>query len=150
MNRKRLRRRARGGGRGRQRFEEVEHTADRAFRAFGHDLRELFVHAAQAMFDLQGESGRGRATVTRDVSVAGLDRETLLVNWLNELLYLQEVHGESYSRLDIQEISETHLRARVHGRRQPGARRLIKAVTFHNLKVKPSARGWQATLVVDV
>jgi SHS2 domain-containing protein len=131
-------------------FHEVEHTADRAFRAQGRDLRELFASAAQAMSAIQGPPSGQPATVTRDIEVRGLDRETLLVNWLNELLYQQEAHGERYERFEIVEISEQQLRARIHGHPEVAPRRIIKAVTFHNLEVKSGPEGWEATVVVDV
>lgn len=136
--------------RGRRAFTEVEHTADRAFHARGRDLKELFTHAAQAMFALEGRRSGGRRIVPRDVALVALDRETLLVNWLNELLYLQEANGETYDRFDLREISDVHLRARIHGRAHGTSRRTIKAVTFHNLEVKHGPQGWEATVVVDV
>ena len=133
-----------------QRFEEVEHTADWAFRAHGRDLAQLFANAAHGMFELQGGAAEGKTSVAREIAVSGVDRETLLVNWLNELLYLQETQHESYSRFEILEISDTHLRACVHGWQHWPQGRTIKAVTFHYLEVKPSATGWEATIVVDV
>ena len=131
-------------------FHEVEHTADRAFRAQGRDLRELFASAAQAMFAIQGPPSGEPATLVREIEVQGLDRETLLVNWLNELLYQQEAHGEGYERFEIVEISEQQLRARIHGHPEAAPRRIIKAATFHNLQIKTGPNGWEATVVVDV
>ncbi len=132
-------------------FEEVEHTADWAFRVRGQDLKQLFANAADAMFALQLRPPPPPAQeVERQVEVTGLDRETLLVNWLNELLYLQEKHGEIYREFDLQEISDTRLRAHLRGQRSPGAARMIKAVTFHGLEIKRVAEGWEATVVVDV
>ena len=79
-------------------FDEIEHTTDRAFRARGRNFRELFEHAAQAMFALEaGCEGQPVVGPVRDVAVAGFDRETLLINWLNELLYLHKVHKENYA-----------------------------------------------------
>jgi len=72
------------------------------------------------------------------------------VNWLNELLYLQETQQETYSRFEILEISDTHLRARVHGRPHRPEGKLIKAVTFHGLEIRHSEDGLEATIVVDV
>ncbi len=129
-------------------FEEIEHTADVAFRAYGRDLAELFANAARGMFALEGGTAVP-ARSERRVEVEGVDRESLLVNWLNELLYLQERHGEVYSKFEVEEISPTRLRARVGGA-DAGARRRIKAVTFHQLEVKQTDEGWQATLVLDV
>lgn len=137
-------------------LDEIDHTADRAFRVRGHDLPELFVRAAEAILEMQGQrngrtrTGRKGNTTTREVEVEGFDRETLLVNWLNELLYLQETKQETCTTLEILEISDGRLRARLQV--QPGrrGRRLIKAVTFHGLQLRPRAKGWEATLVVDV
>ena len=135
-------------------FQETEHTADWAFSVQGRDLRELFVQAAQAMFQLQGQPSNAQSNAqlshVRDVQVDGFDRETLLVNWLNELLYLQEMNNETYANLEIREISDTHLTARLHGQSGQPNRRLIKAVTFHGLKVEQNDGGWRATVIVDV
>jgi SHS2 domain-containing protein len=133
-----------------QHFQEIEHTADWAFRAHGRDLAQLFAYAARGMFELQSGAGSGETSVARGVAVSGVDRETLLVNWLNELLYLQETQHETYSRFEVLEISDMHLRALVHGRPSPAEGKLIKAVTFHDLEVRRSEDGWEAAIVVDV
>ncbi len=131
-------------------FEEVEHTADWSFRVKGHDLPQLFVNAAHALSAMQPEeSGEGRS-VTREVQVEGVDRETLLVNWLNELLHLEHSNREAYHEFEVLEMTDTHLRTRIRGHSSPQARTPIKAVTFHNLAVKQIPGGWEATLVMDV
>jgi SHS2 domain-containing protein len=131
------------------RFREVEHTADRAFTVRGRDLAELFVLAARAICAIQGQPDT-QETVSREVEVSGVDRETLLVNWLNEILYLQDVHKESYSRFQVAVISDTFLRASLHGEPDASIRRSIKAVTFHGLKIEHLPDCWEATIVVDV
>ncbi len=137
-----------------KRFEEIPHTADWSFRAFGRDLRELFANAAHALFAMEGAampSQPGSAPeIERTVAVSGIDYESLLVNWLSELLYLQESNRETYHRFDVQELSPTELRARVHG--TPGIEidKVIKAVTYHGLKIQETPQGWEAVVIVDV
>ncbi len=131
-------------------FRELEHTADRAFVVRGGDLAELFVHSAQALFSAGGAHGEVSLPVSRTVEVCGADLETLLVNWLNELLYLQETYGESYTRFEIQAFSDRRLRAAIYAAPGARARRVIKAVTFHGLRIERSADGWEAVFVVDV
>jgi SHS2 domain-containing protein len=131
-------------------FEEVEHTADRAFRARGRTLAELLENAARAMAALDGASPEVDPTVTRVVEVNGVDRETLLVNWLNEILYLEQTQGEVYDRFRILEASDHHLRAQLGGGKSSNRVSQIKAATFHNLKVDQSPEGLEATVVVDV
>ena len=134
-----------------QPYEEVEHTADWAFRIRGGTLADLFLNAAQAVCWPRAAAPEFEPTVSREVSVEGVDRETLLVNWLNELLYLQETECEAYNRFEVIEISDTWLRARVEGRRrQASDANPIKAVTFHELRITESKDGFEVTVVVDV
>jgi SHS2 domain-containing protein len=133
-----------------KRFEEIPHTADWSFRAFGGDLNELFENAASAIFTLEGAKGSEGTEIARVVKVNGIDHESLLVNWLSELLYLQESHREVYHQFHIEALTPTHLRAHVLGTPSQRIDKVIKAVTYHNLKIEQSSNGWEAVVVVDV
>ena len=132
------------------RFEQVEHTADLALRIYGRTLRELFSTAAYAMFSQIADLGPVALAVHREVAVEGIDYESLLVNWLNELLYLQETRGEVYTTFEIKQLTRRHLRATVGGARTENIHTLIKAATYHELSIIRT-RGWYAsTIVLDV
>jgi SHS2 domain-containing protein len=133
-----------------KRFEEIPHTADWSFRAFGKDLRELFANAAFAIFAMEGAESRSALETARTVEVTGVDHVSLLVNWLTELLWLQELHRETYQRYLIETLSPTHLRAQVIGTPWSKMDKVIKAVTYHNLKIEQTPTGWEAVVVVDV
>ncbi len=136
-----------------KRYEEIPHTADWSFRAFGRDRRELFANAAFALFAMEGahmsEDKPVRGT-RRVVEVDGVDYESLLVNWLNELLYLQESNRETYHHFEIASLEPTHLTAQIVG--TPGIRidKVVKAATFHNLELQQTRDRWEAVVVVDV
>jgi len=130
--------------------EEVDHTADRAFRIRGRNLAELLENAAHAIVALDGKPPAGECVIQRVIEVEGSDRETLLVNWLNEILYLEQAHHEFYDRFLLSDVNENHLRAQLHGRQLDRSVTSIKAVTFHNLEVKETPEGFEATIVVDV
>ncbi|MGB8645174.1 MAG: archease [Anaerolineae bacterium] len=130
-------------------FEEIEHTADWAFRAFGRDLKELFGNAALALSSLEGVTEQA-TTVTREVQVEGIDYESLLVNWLSELLYLQETRGETYHHFAVERITLTALTAHIQGAPLGPLNKFVKAITYHNLRIEQTAEGWAATVVVDV
>jgi SHS2 domain-containing protein len=129
-------------------FEEIEHTADWSFRVRGKTFAQLLENAARAMHSFGRIEGEGKSS-TRKIEVQGVDRETLLVNWLNEILYLEQKHDEIYDRFEVFEVSDNHLRAKVYGCSAPGVSH-IKAVTFHNLAVKQTSEGFEATVVLDV
>ncbi len=65
-----------------------EHTADAKFRAFGQSLEEAFTNAAYAMVSLMWDREKIESKVRFPVEVQGRDLEQLLVNFLEEILYL--------------------------------------------------------------
>ncbi len=136
-----------------QSFEEIPHTADWSFRAFGRDLRALFENAAIALFTMEGaippKDPTAEATI-RQVHASGIDRESLLVDWLSELVYLQDLEHETYYRFQVLAQTPTTLDARVWGTPFTGVDKLVKAVTFHNLSIRQTSEGWEATVVLDV
>ncbi len=141
-----------------KRYEEVEHTADIAIRAYGRDLPELFANAAYGMFDLMADIDRpalggadGLApAVRREFELQAIDVETLLIDWLNALLYEHEMRGEVYNRFEVREAMPQHLAATVFGTNNIKPHRLIKAVTFHDLQVEQTPDGYTAKIVFDV
>jgi SHS2 domain-containing protein len=133
-----------------KRFEEIEHTADLAMRVYGQNMRELFTNAAHGMFALMAEPSLEGPACKREVSLEAMDYESLLVDWLNELIYLHEVEGETYYRFAIKTLSPTQFKAHVTGGFTKSKTKAIKAATFHDLAIKETANGLTATIVFDV
>ena len=132
-------------------FEEIEHTADVALRVRATDLPGLFIAAARGMFHLMGADLSAIPVIERRVELSAADAEALLVDWLNELLYLREVYGEAYTVFQIESLTSTSLSANVRGTkvaRLPGRR--IKAATFYDLRIQHEAEGYEVTVVFDV
>jgi len=71
-----------------QGFEILEHTADIGIVARGKNLAEVFAQAAKGMFSLITDLNTVEERVERRVKVEAPDIESLLVAWLNELVYL--------------------------------------------------------------
>ena len=132
-------------------FEEIDHTADLCLRVYGSNLKELFVYAARGMFALmQCEPGGQVRPASHHILLKADDVETLLVDWLNELLYLAEARQELYDVYDMEHLGETRLEAFVHGAADHSRQRGIKAATFFDLHVARSSAGYQATITFDV
>lgn len=132
------------------RYEQLEHTADLALRIHGQDLNELFANAAYAMFSQLTDVEGITPSVQHQVTVEGTDYESLLVNWLNELLYLHETRGEVYSVFDIHKLSPERLQATVQGGHNENIYTIIKAATYHDLTVSKTTEAYTATVVFDV
>jgi len=136
-------------------FEIIEHTADIGIRAFGSTEAETFENAATGMFSLiASQENDVRSVQVFPVEVTAEDRETLLVEWLNELLYIFESNRVLLSRFQVQELGETHLVAKSWGEPFDETRHEfkddIKAATYHMLKVEKTAEGWEADVIFDV
>lgn len=133
-------------------FEEVEHTADIALRIRGRDLGELLVNAALGLGMLLADSADMPTDVvqTRQVEVEAFDPESLLVGWLSELVYWAEKDRFVCHKVEVQEISSTHIKAACTGSCVPELRHHIKAVTYHNLQIVQTDQGLETTVVFDV
>jgi SHS2 domain-containing protein len=132
-------------------FEEIEHTADRALRICGSDLRELLLNAAQGINSLLGAPcNAGTEPAAKVVELEAEDAEGLLVEWLSELAYWAESESLVFHRFDLHSLSPTQLKATIHGRRVTQLDNHIKAVTYHDLEIIQTEDGLTATVVFDV
>ena len=131
-------------------FEEIEHTADWAYRVRGKNLGELFIQAAWGLYALVEMQLAPAPQTTRLIQLKGIDRESLLVAWLNELLYFHESEGLGFEGLEIEHLDEISLQAKVTGAPTQKWLKDIKAVTYHNLAIRETESGLEVTLVLDV
>ncbi len=131
-------------------FELLDHTADVGFRAFGSTPVEVFENAARAL--LSFTEGQPEPAEDRTVEIAGDDYESLLVNWLSELLYLFDSGEFAFRDPVVEEISPRFLRGRLRGQARTGEswRLIVKAVTYHQIEVRQTGRRWEATVYLDV
>jgi len=130
-------------------YEEVRHTADWALHVWAPDLPALVEQAAHGMYALEGVDLAAEPRVERRIVVSGDDPESLLVAFLNELLYLQETENLAFEQLRCR-LSDHHLEAEAHGRPIQRLNKAIKAATFHNLTIRKTPRGYETTLIFDV
>ncbi len=129
-------------------FQEIQHTADWSMRVWADDLASLFAESARGMNFLAGVKLDNQNRVKRQFEAEGTDVESLLVAFLSELVYYQEQENLAF---DIFTINVgKNLRAKMEGARIISADKAIKAVTFHNLKIRKTARGFEVEIVLDV
>ncbi|MHB0914528.1 MAG: archease [Thermoleophilia bacterium] len=135
-------------------FETIEHSADIGIRAYGSTREEAFENAAVGMFSLIGDLGSVNPVDEYSITVEADDIETLLVEWLNELLYLYDSSSVLLSRFTVQELGETLMRGTAFGETLDSARHHpetdIKAVTYHMLRLRRLNGAWSAEVVFDI
>jgi SHS2 domain-containing protein len=134
-------------------FDIVNHTADVSIIAYGADIRQAFVNAARALFNLIAELEDVAEILHRDIELTAPDQESLLVEWLNELIYLFDTEGIIFKRFDITKLNSTRLKARSYGEKADSSRhRLkigVKAATYHMLKVDKD-NGCKVQVLFDI
>ena len=137
-----------------QGYEFFDHTADIGIRAEGSTLAELLLHMAQGLAALIAEDSPLEPRETRSVHLTAPDADSLLLAWLQELLFWFSTGGFLSVAYTLTEATPTALRGEVRGERfdptrhQPG--REVKAITRHLLEVRQVDGRWEGQVVVDI
>jgi len=139
-----------------ERFSYVEGgpTADLTVEAYGSTLEEAFGNAALAMFNAMTPLEGVEEHEVRTVEVRGDDLGGLLYNFLDELLYVHDIDHLVFSGVDVGlEEEPLQLRANCLGERFDPNRHesgiVIKAVTFHQMKIEKGEKDWTIRVVLD-
>jgi SHS2 domain-containing protein len=137
-------------------YKYFDHTADIGVEVTGGTRKELFINAAEAVFDvmIENKTDAESAKQQKEIMVEGSDIADLLINFLRELLYL--FNGEKFitGRCEIIKFTNKKLQARLTGESFNNKKHLIKteikAVTYSGLSVKKVKSGWRARIIFDV
>jgi SHS2 domain-containing protein len=127
------------------------HEADTGLTIYGRSYEELFTNGAYALFSLLFDLRKVRRTETKSFSISD-DRDSLIV-FLNELLYLWDVHRFIPKRVTVVKDGVV-LEASIEGEMfDPGRhlpRKEIKAATYHGFSVVKHDAGMEARVILDV
>jgi len=128
-----------------------EHVGEVQIRVEAATLAELFAEAGRALAELflEGPAGGGEREWL-DVTVRAPDREALLAEWLNELIFRSDTRHCAFTDLRITRISDEQLQARIGGLPIESPRVAVKAATLHGLRIVERRSGYVATVVLDV
>ncbi len=134
-------------------FKFLEHTADIKFQAFGKSIEEVFKNSALAMFNAMYD-GKVKEKKSFKINVKGRDFESLLYNFLEEVLFLFDSENFFISKIKSIKIDKKaiKLEAEVLGDDAKGYKIHIdvKAVTYNEMFVKQDKDKWVAQVVLDV
>ena len=141
-------------------FRVLEHTADIGFEAFGGSPEEVFANAARALEDLMVPLEAIEPRESATILAEGRDRESLLVNWLNELLYRFDTEGRLFREFKVTALGERpdcggcSLEVLARGETFDPLRHplkvQVKAITYHQILFEKTLEGWHARVYVDI
>ena len=137
-----------------KRFEILDHTADIGIIVYGEDLKTLFENAGKAFFHLITDLRKVRRRTERKIVVKGESLDSLMVDWLSELLYLHDVENLLFKEFKIESVGEGGLKAIAKGESfQEGVHVIkteVKAVTYHRIEVRKEKGRWRAQVIFDL
>jgi SHS2 domain-containing protein len=129
----------------------LEHTAEVRLRVRAPTFGELAAEAGRALARLQlGREPPPGEGPWRRLAVRAPDREAVLVDWLNELVFLAEAERWVATEFAVEAATDRELRVRARGVAVDEAPARVKAATFHGLTVASVPGGVEADVVLDV
>lgn len=135
-------------------YDHFDVEADVGIRAWGPTRADAFAQAATGVLALIVAPDEVEERERREVRAQGDSPEALLVNWINECLYVHEIEGFVVRRVEVDACHDALVHGVLHGeaidtrRHRPGT--IVKGATFHAAAVVERDGGWEATLIVDV
>lgn len=132
-------------------FEYLPHTGELGIRLRASTVAEVLRQAALALSNLLlRDIAPTGAEQARTIIINAPDRASLLVDWLNELLFLAERDRWVPSRIDALTATDTQLSARASGPVLDQAPTLVKAATWHGLRFEVGDGGFEAEVLLDL
>ncbi len=152
-----------------RRFDVIDISGDAGIRVYGDTIEGLFVAAAEGMYSLVTDLDDVRLVREVLFHVKSHSLEGLLVSWLNELIFYFDTYGFIGKEIVITEIipsvtvppqeggleeGEYALKGTVYGEdfdpERHDRRLLIKAATYHQLRISKEDGLWSANIIFDI
>ena len=136
------------------RFLDDIATADVAFEAYGKNLEEAFANASLATFEVQTDVEKIKPSISKSVEVVSESRDSLLFDWLSDLLYLRDINNMFFSKFEIKIEEGKHLKltAKAYGDRIKGQelRTEVKGVSYQMMKIEEKNGEFKIRVILDV
>ncbi len=134
-------------------WEHFPHRADMGVRGYGETMAAAFEEAAVAMTGVITDTAKVGQREKVEIKCSAADRELLLVDWLNALLYEMDIRRMLFSRFEVS-IEGNELKGTAWGEKtqvekhEPAVE--VKGATYTELSVREEGGRWMAQCVVDV
>jgi SHS2 domain-containing protein len=130
-------------------FRELPHTADWELEVWAPDLTSLLEQAARGMYQLCGARIGLSAPISRRIELEYIEPETLLIDFLTELIFFTETEKLIFNDYKLT-LNDQQFVAELGGAAYTSLSKEIKAVTYHNLRIRRAASGLAANIIFDV
>ncbi len=136
-----------------QTYKLLPHTGDVAIEVEADSLEELFYGALLGMNDILKKGiceHEMHINQTQDIEIASHDATTLLIDFLNEVLFHSNERKTVFCHLDFQHLDHQSLRAEIRGERIDHFDEEIKAVTYHGAQIMKKGELYEVQILFDI
>jgi len=130
----------------------LEHPADIKLKIIASSKKELFKGALKGMASIiNGQECLKEEVIEKKIEILSLDEETLLVDFLNEVLAQTDIYNSVFSEIKIEEFTSQKIKGKIKGHKIERFKEEIKGVTYHDLDIIKNEKGtWEVTILFDI
>lgn len=130
-------------------FREVKHTGDLAIYVESNSLEGLFYDATIGMLYVTNINFSKKGNLyTENITITSFDYESLLVDWLNEIIY--KLNNQSFLLSFYIKLNNLTISSICYFKKLSNINCKIKSVTYNNLNIINLNELYKCTLVFDV
>jgi SHS2 domain-containing protein len=129
-------------------MEKFKFISELVFEAYGGDLKELFENAALALSSTIADLDKVQAKEEEEFEMKGVDLESTMFNWLNGIITIVETENKIFSKFEVKEVDEEHVRAKIWGEalRPEVVKNNITAPDSSKFSIKKIKQGYKAVI----
>ena len=138
-------------------YKFLPHTADAMFEVKAKTIQQVFVDSAKALNAVQVKLNTLSKKIKKEIKLEADDLETLLYNFLQELVFLKDAEQLLFKDFDVkieEKEKKYFLHAFCYGDKINIKKQIlladVKAVTLENFRLWQEKGFWKATVIVDV
>ena len=129
-------------------------TADLGIEAWGGTLEEMFIQAGLGLAAVIAELPEDSDSTTRNILIDAPSIPDLLVKFLNEIIYLEEVDGFLLHHIPALSMENSYLKATLVGvtfnSSLHSINAHIKAATYHGLAIEETPGEFRVRVIFDI
>lgn len=137
-----------------KKYEVIENDDNVVIKAFGSSPKELFSNIVSALASFQKPAPRLAVIKTKTkvpLFIESMDLNTMLVDFLEEILYLNESEQHVFHDVKFSKFDENKIEGRLLGLKVENFDNYVKGVNFEKSNIKQvSSKKWEAEVVLDL
>lgn len=136
-------------------YEYLDHTADMGIRGFGKTFLEAVINVARGMVAVIHKPEQVVPREERAIEVTAATLEDLVVQFLNQLLYLHDTERFIPKEYQLELIPNVFgiqgiIRGEIFNPKKHTIYDEVKAVTYHQLLVEQKDDEWMIQVICDL